>query len=104
MRLLGLDVGTKTIGVAVSDEGGVVATPLKTLSRHGGKRDVAAVRALMDETGATALIVGLPWSCRAARETPRAARVSWAGSWPNSSAARSITGMNASPPQRPSAC
>ncbi len=60
MRLLGLDVGTKTIGVAVSDEGGVVATPLKTLSRHGGKRDVAAVRALMDETGATALIVGLP--------------------------------------------
>ena len=60
MRLLGLDVGTKTIGVAVSDEGAVVAMPLRTLSRSGGERDVEAVAAVMRETGAGALVVGLP--------------------------------------------
>ena len=60
MRLLGLDVGTKTIGVAVSDDGGVVATPYKTLQRFGGKRDLDGVRQLMEETGAAALVVGLP--------------------------------------------
>ena len=60
MRLLGLDVGTKTIGVAVSDDGGVVATPLRTLARSGGARDLEAVAALMNEMGAEALVVGLP--------------------------------------------
>lgn len=60
MRLLGLDVGTKTIGVAVSDDGGVVATPLRTLARSGGKRDLEAVAALMGEMGAEALVIGLP--------------------------------------------
>ena len=60
MRLLGLDVGTKTIGVAVCDEEGVVAMPLRTLARHGGQRDIDAVAAVMHETGATALVVGLP--------------------------------------------
>ncbi len=60
MRLLGLDVGTKTIGVAVCDEGGVVATPLRTIQRVGGQRDVDAVAAVMRETGAEALVVGLP--------------------------------------------
>ena len=59
-RLLGLDVGSRTIGVAVCDEGQVVATPLRTLSRRGGRADVEAVRRLMDETGARALVVGLP--------------------------------------------
>ena len=60
MRLLGLDVGTKTIGVAVSDDEAVVAMPLRTLSRSGGERDVEAVAAVMRETGAGALVVGLP--------------------------------------------
>jgi len=60
MRLLGLDIGTKTIGVAVSDEGGVVATPLRTLSRHGGRRDLDEVASVMRETGASALVLGLP--------------------------------------------
>ena len=60
MRLLGLDVGTKTIGVAVADDEAVVAMPLRTLSRSGGERDVEAVAAVMRETGAGALVVGLP--------------------------------------------
>jgi len=60
VRWLGLDVGTKTIGVALSDEEGVVAMPLRTLTRHGGQRDLDAVAGLLSETGAGALVVGLP--------------------------------------------
>jgi putative Holliday junction resolvase len=60
MRLLGLDVGQKTIGLAVSDDGGVVASPLRTLSRVGGKRDLEAVAETVRETGVAALVLGLP--------------------------------------------
>ena len=60
MRLLGLDVGTRTIGLAVCDEDEVVATPLRTLRRHGGERDLVAVAAVMNETEARGLVVGLP--------------------------------------------
>lgn len=60
MRWLGLDLGEKTIGVAVSDEGEVVATPLRTLARQGGDRDLEAVAAVMREVGAGSVLVGLP--------------------------------------------
>jgi putative Holliday junction resolvase len=59
-RLLGLDIGEKTIGVAVSDEGQVLASPLRTLARNGGKRDLEAVARVRDETDAEALVLGLP--------------------------------------------
>ena len=60
MRLLGLDSGEKTIGVAVCDEEQVVATPLRTLPRRGGKRDVEAVAQVLAETGARGVVLGLP--------------------------------------------
>lgn len=60
MRFLGLDVGSKTIGLALSDEGEVVATPLQTLPRQGGTKDLEAVAAAVAETGAQALVLGLP--------------------------------------------
>jgi putative Holliday junction resolvase len=60
VRWLGLDVGSKTIGVAVSDEEEVVALPLRTLARHGGKRDLEAVADLVRETGAGGIVLGLP--------------------------------------------
>ncbi|PID37980.1 MAG: Holliday junction resolvase RuvX [Proteobacteria bacterium] len=59
-RLLGLDIGEKTIGLAVSDEGRVLASPLRTLARRGGKHDLRAVAEARDETGAEALVLGLP--------------------------------------------
>ncbi len=74
MRLLGLDIGTRTIGVAVSDEGGVVATPLRTLERHGGRRDLEAVAAVVTETGAGGLLLGLPLAL-SGREGEAARRV-----------------------------
>jgi putative Holliday junction resolvase len=60
MRALGLDVGSKTIGIALSDETGLVATPLETLARRGTREDVARLAALAREHDAQVLVVGLP--------------------------------------------
>jgi putative Holliday junction resolvase len=63
MRVLGLDLGSKRIGVAVSDLSGTIASPLTVLAR--AKRhadDHAAVRALVVEEEAERVVVGLPLS------------------------------------------
>ena len=59
-RLLGLDVGTKTIGTAVSDTRLVIASPLETIRRRRWSEDVAALFALVDRHGAGGLVIGLP--------------------------------------------
>ena len=46
-RLLGLDVGTKTIGVAVSDGSLTVASPVETLRRKGLAQDAAALKRII---------------------------------------------------------
>jgi putative Holliday junction resolvase len=62
-RALALDLGTRRIGVAVSDSGGTVATPYETVQRSGDRaRDHARIADLIDETGAEVLVVGLPRS------------------------------------------
>ena len=60
MRALGIDVGSKTIGVAVSDEDGVIATACEVLSRRGQDDDAAAVAARVRERAVRWLVVGLP--------------------------------------------
>lgn len=60
MRILGLDIGEKRIGVAVSDALGYTAQPLEVLHRRGREDDLAAIRKIIDQTGAEALVVGLP--------------------------------------------
>ncbi|MBM3518178.1 MAG: Holliday junction resolvase RuvX [Alphaproteobacteria bacterium] len=59
-RVLGLDVGRKTLGLALSDTTLTVATPLRTLRRSKLARDIAALRAVLAETAAGGLILGLP--------------------------------------------
>lgn len=59
-RIMGLDVGTKTIGVAVSDGLEMLAHPVCTLSRRGVKKDVEMLLPLMGEHDVSTLIVGLP--------------------------------------------
>lgn len=61
VRVLGLDVGSKTIGVAVTDELGMAAHALKTLQRQGTVKDVITVRALVAEMSAELVVVGLPY-------------------------------------------
>src|SRR6184192_1173694 len=59
-RLLGLDVGTKTIGTALSDTRLVIASPLETIRRRRFRDDAAALLALIDLHGVGGLVIGLP--------------------------------------------
>ncbi|MCB1401179.1 MAG: Holliday junction resolvase RuvX [Rhodobacteraceae bacterium] len=56
----GLDLGTKTIGVAVSDSMRSVATPLRTIRRSKFTADAQELLALVQERGLTGLVLGLP--------------------------------------------
>ena len=58
---LGLDVGTKTIGLALSDPGGLLARPLSTLSRRGVRKDVARLVSVVEQHRVERLVVGMPY-------------------------------------------
>jgi len=60
VRILGLDVGSRRIGVAISDELGLCAHPLEVLARRGTPRDVAAIAALCAKLGVARVVVGIP--------------------------------------------
>jgi putative holliday junction resolvase len=57
---MALDPGTRRIGVAVSDETGLIATPVAVLERSTRRRDLERVRALIDEYRPELLLIGLP--------------------------------------------
>ena len=62
-RSLGLDLGSRRIGVALSDPGGVLATPHTTITRSGDRsRDHRTVAALVAEWDVRRVVVGLPRS------------------------------------------
>jgi putative Holliday junction resolvase len=69
-RLLGLDVGAKTIGLALSDVTWSVASPVRTLPRSRFTKDVEALRALVHELEVGGLVIGLPVEMNG-REGPR---------------------------------
>jgi len=73
-RVLGLDVGTRRLGVAVSDPTGTVASPLATVPRRAPAEDARALAALAAEQEATTVVVGLPVTL-AGREGPAARAV-----------------------------
>jgi putative Holliday junction resolvase len=59
-KLLGLDLGTKTIGIAISDGMRYSATPLETIKRQKFTQDAERVVQLIAENDAVGLILGLP--------------------------------------------
>jgi putative Holliday junction resolvase len=59
-RVLGIDLGSRRIGVAVSDGLGLTAQPRSTLARHGGMRDIQSIAAAVKEAGAQRIVLGLP--------------------------------------------
>ncbi len=61
-RLLGLDVGSKTVGLALSDGTLAIASPLKTLRRTKFTADAVTLKALIDEHGVGGLVIGLPFN------------------------------------------
>jgi putative holliday junction resolvase len=70
-RLMGADLGTKTIGLALSDVERRIATPLITIRRTKFAKDAAWLISLMDQFDAAALVIGLPLNMDGS-EGPRA--------------------------------
>jgi len=62
MRYLGLDVGDRTIGAAVSDPSGTLASGLATVRRVGPRKDLKTVAELVRRHEAGEIVVGLPRS------------------------------------------
>jgi putative Holliday junction resolvase len=60
MRIMGLDIGTRTIGVAISDELGMTAQGLKTLRRKSMEEDFKEIAAIIRQFEIEKIIVGLP--------------------------------------------
>ena len=62
-RAVALDIGTRRIGIALSDSAGTVATPYEVVTRSGDRsRDHRRIAALVEEAGAGIVVVGLPLS------------------------------------------
>lgn len=61
-RSLGLDIGDKRIGVALSDPQGILASPLTIIDRRDDLTDVEAIITIIDQNQVGQIIVGLPLS------------------------------------------
>ena len=59
-RLMGFDPGTKTIGIAISDKGLKIASPIETIKRKKFKDDAARISQLIEEHNIGGFIIGLP--------------------------------------------
>lgn len=75
-RLLGLDLGTRTIGLALSDGALIVATPMETIRRAKFTADARRIGEIVAEHGVGGLVIGLPMNmdgtegprCQSARQ------------------------------------
>ncbi len=62
-RVLGLDLGSKRVGVAISDRSGTIASPFMVLQRSGSlRRDHEAIARLVTEEECERVVIGLPLS------------------------------------------
>lgn len=84
-RLLGLDIGEKRVGIALSDTTRTIATPYNTLTRQGKNKDIPAIRAIVTEHEVCGIVIGLPQnmdgtegkSCEMARQFGRHILKQW---------------------------
>lgn len=60
MRKMGLDVGDKTVGIAISDELGYTAQGIMTLERVGIRKDTGKIIDMVKEYGCDTVVIGLP--------------------------------------------
>jgi putative Holliday junction resolvase len=60
-RILGLDVGSKTIGVAMIDDAGIAAHPLQVIARKGTDTDVSTIQTLVAEHDVSQIVIGMPF-------------------------------------------
>ncbi len=62
MRSLGLDIGDKRIGVALSDSQGILASPFTIINRKDERLDIEAITGIISQKQVEQIIVGLPRS------------------------------------------
>ena len=60
MRVLAIDLGSKNIGIAISDALGLTVRPLETIRRSSDENLIARVKYLAEDLGAEAVVIGLP--------------------------------------------
>lgn len=60
MRIIGLDIGEKTIGVAISDALGWTAQGLETIKRTNLKKDIDSIKNLISQWDVSKIVIGLP--------------------------------------------
>lgn len=79
MRVMGIDFGTRRLGVALSDPTGTLASPLQVVSRRAGKRvPLKALERIAADRDVGQLVIGLPLDLDG-RETPWCAEIRKAG-------------------------
>jgi putative Holliday junction resolvase len=74
MRIMGLDFGDKSIGIALSDEAGLIASPRDTLRRSNLEKDIASLAELARKEKVEEILVGMPLSLDGS-EGPQAQKV-----------------------------
>ena len=62
MRILGLDIGDRRVGVALSDPGGILATPLTILESRNADKNIGAIIILLEQHEVAQVIAGIPLS------------------------------------------
>ncbi|AFK86982.1 MULTISPECIES: Holliday junction resolvase RuvX [Thermoanaerobacterium] len=60
MRTIGLDVGDKTIGIAVSDPSGLIAQGIKTIRRESLDNDIVEIKKIIDAFKVEEIVIGFP--------------------------------------------
>jgi putative Holliday junction resolvase len=62
MRTLGLDIGDKRIGIAISDPGGILASPLATITREDDQKAIDDIIQIIDQQDVRRIVIGMPYS------------------------------------------
>ncbi len=74
MRILALDIGSKRIGIAVSDELGLTAQGLESMSCRDLQTDLEHIKQLVEQYGAEEIVVGIPYNMNGS-EGPQTSKV-----------------------------
>ncbi len=62
MRAMGLDIGSKRIGVAISDQSGLIAQALETIDSKGSERDIRRLLEIVRDYDVTEIVIGIPYN------------------------------------------
>ncbi|MBI5572410.1 MAG: Holliday junction resolvase RuvX [Desulfomonile tiedjei] len=74
MRVLGLDIGSKRVGIAISDELGFTAQGLDTLMWKNADALLSRIATLVDQYGVSEIVVGMPYNMNGS-EGPQAVKI-----------------------------